>query len=513
MKTQNLWKLSLTYPNGTSVVRFKRSDKLSIGSAYGSTVVLPDSYPNVIFELSSLGEVLALGDGVECKDLESSKSFILKSSMGDLSVQVEDVTKSHGPLKFEPVRAASSESSEMWTLWHYVGSVLLETESLSTSLDPSKDPFVCLKSGVEVQWQGLDSRLVLKMPSGEMRSLKAQRSERGPYKASLDDHSFVICRSSSLDTYAFTPKDYVEVKDPFNKHFVAFLATWLLIMGFLNFGTKWLPQPDLDQIAQEELPELMKKVEIAKKESKQAKQGQGGNGMSGGGGVNTEANDPRGGGGFVSDEVVVADLQSLSGGSGVFEALGALDKQMAANQVQTAALGPSNATANSILGALGALGGGGNKKSGGGLGLGGVGTKGFGGGGGVGVGNGFGTGTGSGLGLGNGPRRLSFETGDSDVRGGLDRSEVDAVVRQNIAQIRFCYNRGLRSNPDLSGRVTSNFVIGGDGRVKASNIRQSSLGVAAVEDCIRSKVATWNFPKPRGGGEVTVNYPFMLRAN
>jgi TonB family protein len=103
--------------------------------------------------------------------------------------------------------------------------------------------------------------------------------------------------------------------------------------------------------------------------------------------------------------------------------------------------------------------------------------------------------------------------GDSNVQGGLSRSEVDAVVKQNLAQIRFCYNRGLRAYPDMSGRVVSNFVIAADGKVKTSRIKQSSLGAAEVENCIKSKVASWAFPQPRGGGEVVVNYPFLLRSN
>lgn len=512
MITDRLWKLTLTYPNGSRVVRFKRAPQLRVGSGYGVEVPLSSDYPKLLLSLDYEGKVVAADAQLKTETRERGIGARWAHSAGVLKLIVEDVSEVRQPLAFEVSAAQSSDASPVWTVWHYVGPVLLETSAIQGAADPSKDPFYSLNSGLQVQWQQLDGRLILKMPSGEVKSLKAQRSDKGPYVAKLDNDTYVLCRAGGKDAYSFVPKDYAPQKDSFNKYLVAFFSTWLLLIGFLNFGSGLLPQTDPELLAQEELPELMKKVEIAKKEARQGKEGQGGNNMAGGGGVDTQANDPRGGGGVVSDEVVVADLQSLSGGSGVFDALGALDKQMAKQNVQTAALGPSNATANSILGALGAMSGG-SKKGGGGLGLGGVGTKGFGGGGGGGSGTGFGNnGGGSGLGLGSGPRRLSFETGDSEVRGGLDRSEVDAVVRQNLAQVRFCYNRGLRAHPDLAGRLTSNFVIGGDGRVKSSNIRQSSLGVAAVEDCIRDKVAMWSFPKPRGGGEVTVNYPFLLRA-
>ncbi|HVJ64530.1 MAG TPA: AgmX/PglI C-terminal domain-containing protein [Bdellovibrionota bacterium] len=512
MKHMNLWKLHITYPNGSRVTRFKRSEALTVGSAHGSDVPLSHQYPGEIFKLTAASNGSIKVGAAHASLRHQTQGEALHLQYEGMKFEVTNVTETRRPLEFKAARAAQSENSGAWTLWHYVGSVLLETESIAAITDPSNASFHRLRSGVEIQWQHMDARLVLRMPSGEMKTIKATASDKGSYVAPSAEHVYVLCRGGAAENFSFQPKDFHQEKDPFNKYFIAFLASWFILIGLLNFSSAWFTPVDPETIAQEELPELMKKVTIAKQEARKDKAGQGGNNMAGGGGVDTSEQDPRGGGGFVSEQVAVADLQSLSGGSGVFDAIGALDKQMAAKGVQTASLGPSNATANSILGALGALGGG-NKKGGGGLGLGGVGTKGFGGGGGGGTGTGFGNGTGAGLGMGSGPRRLSFEPGDSEIRGGLDRSEVDAVVRQNLAQIRFCYNRGLRSHPDLSGRVTSNFVIGGDGRVKTSNIRQSSLGVAAVEDCIRDKVASWSFPKPRGGGEVTVNYPFMLRAN
>jgi TonB family protein len=108
---------------------------------------------------------------------------------------------------------------------------------------------------------------------------------------------------------------------------------------------------------------------------------------------------------------------------------------------------------------------------------------------------------------------VEFDSGASSIAGGLERSEVEAVIRENISQIRFCYNRGLRNNPNLEGKVTSNFVIGADGSVRTSRLAGSSLGSAEVEDCIKDRVASWRFPQPRGGGQVQVNYPFLLKAN
>jgi hypothetical protein len=39
----------------------------------------------------------------------------------------------------------------------------------------------------------------------------------------------------------------------------------------------------------------------------------------------------------------------------------------------------------------------------------------------------------------------------------------------------------------------------------------SSLGNTAVEQCLTSRVATWQFPSPKGGGTAKVAYPFIFR--
>jgi TonB family protein len=137
-------------------------------------------------------------------------------------------------------------------------------------------------------------------------------------------------------------------------------------------------------------------------------------------------------------------------------------------------------------------------------GLGGIGTKGAGGGAG-----GYGTsmvGSGNGRGLSSVP--LSQ---DMILEGGLDRSVIQATIAKYLNQVRACYEEGLRKSPGLVGQVSILFEIAGTGSVNSANVGKSSLGNSEVEQCIATKVQTWQFPKPRGGVNVKVNYPFMLR--
>ncbi len=96
------------------------------------------------------------------------------------------------------------------------------------------------------------------------------------------------------------------------------------------------------------------------------------------------------------------------------------------------------------------------------------------------------------------------------VGGGLEKDLISAVIRKNMGQIRFCYERGLQTNPRLQGRVTTAFSIGPDGRVKTARVKNSSVRSSQVEGCIISRIKSWKFPTPEGGVSVPVDFPFLL---
>ena len=97
------------------------------------------------------------------------------------------------------------------------------------------------------------------------------------------------------------------------------------------------------------------------------------------------------------------------------------------------------------------------------------------------------------------------------VGGGLDRNEIAAVIQRHISEVRFCYEQGLQQKPKLSGRLSMDFMIGPNGSVSVAKVNNSSLDHVPVENCIRNRLRTWNFPKPDGGVTVKVTYPFILR--
>jgi FHA domain-containing protein len=158
---------------------------------------------------------------------------------------------------------------------------------------------------------------------------------------------------------------------------------------------------------------------------------------------------------------------------------------------------------------LGGLGTRGSGPGGGGLsmnsvGLGALGTQGRGGGNG-----GYGEGVG-GLGK-KADRDINISAGSPIIMGSLDKEIIRRVIKQHLAQIRYCYEKELTRSPGLFGKVATQFTISAQGTVSSADVTDSTLHNPEVERCITSKIHTWVFPKPKGGGIVIVKYPFIFK--
>jgi hypothetical protein len=94
--------------------------------------------------------------------------------------------------------------------------------------------------------------------------------------------------------------------------------------------------------------------------------------------------------------------------------------------------------------------------------------------------------------------------------GGLKKEEIQRVVNRHLSQIKACFNRELTKDPNLDGKLTMAWVIGGSGLVVMSKVSQDTVGSPAMSACVRRIVKRMRFPKPRGGGTVNVRYPFLF---
>lgn len=130
------------------------------------------------------------------------------------------------------------------------------------------------------------------------------------------------------------------------------------------------------------------------------------------------------------------------------------------------------------------------------------------------IGHGSGTGSGYGVGGGRGGMRgrtaavPTVSIGQPNANGDLDKAIIRRYIKRNIQKITYCYEKQLLAKPGLSGVVTTQFFITPNGNVASS----SGSGVdPEVANCVAGVIKNIEFPKPKGGGGVQVNYPFTFR--
>jgi pSer/pThr/pTyr-binding forkhead associated (FHA) protein len=129
---------------------------------------------------------------------------------------------------------------------------------------------------------------------------------------------------------------------------------------------------------------------------------------------------------------------------------------------------------------------------------------------------GHGSGTGSGYGVGGGRGGMRGRTaavpqvriGQPSAVGDLDKAIIRRYIKRNISKITYCYEKQLLAKPGLQGTVATQFFISPNGTVASSN----ASGVdGEVSSCVAAVIKSIEFPKPKGGGGVQVNYPFTFR--
>lgn len=101
---------------------------------------------------------------------------------------------------------------------------------------------------------------------------------------------------------------------------------------------------------------------------------------------------------------------------------------------------------------------------------------------------------------------------ESEIEGGLDKDVIARVINSQLGEIRYCYERQLAAEPDIYGKVVVRFSIDAGGTVNTQRVGLTTLRSAIVEGCILRRVASWKFPKPRGGTTVLVTYPFLFKS-
>jgi hypothetical protein len=98
------------------------------------------------------------------------------------------------------------------------------------------------------------------------------------------------------------------------------------------------------------------------------------------------------------------------------------------------------------------------------------------------------------------------------VDGQLDPNIIVKEVRARMGAIKACYERALKRNPSLSGKIAMRWTITPAGTVSGVDVDQDTMNDSDVSSCIKSQISHWRFPAP-AGGSVEVQFPFLFQAS
>lgn len=100
-----------------------------------------------------------------------------------------------------------------------------------------------------------------------------------------------------------------------------------------------------------------------------------------------------------------------------------------------------------------------------------------------------------GVGLGAAPAAVApkgnVTAGDLDF-GGEALTNVQKVVRRYQGQLKYCYEKSLKANPSLAGRIVVGWVVE-DGEAVDIYIAENTTGDDEIGQCIKGKVRRWAF--------------------
>jgi TonB family protein len=100
--------------------------------------------------------------------------------------------------------------------------------------------------------------------------------------------------------------------------------------------------------------------------------------------------------------------------------------------------------------------------------------------------------------------------GDIGGSGDFDASLVVAMIKKRIGAIRACYEKELKRNPTLAGKVTIEFTIQPQGNVTGVKVAQNTTGDDNVGTCVKNAVGGFRFSPGPEGGSVSFSYPFVF---
>jgi hypothetical protein len=105
----------------------------------------------------------------------------------------------------------------------------------------------------------------------------------------------------------------------------------------------------------------------------------------------------------------------------------------------------------------------------------------------------------------SGGRVEDVSTGDLDISG------ANATLKRGYPAIKACYDRGLKRNPKLGGKLSVRITVTGAGRVGGVSVQDNTLGDPEVVACMTATIRGWRFPQAQGGKSAAVEPTWVFK--
>jgi len=95
-------------------------------------------------------------------------------------------------------------------------------------------------------------------------------------------------------------------------------------------------------------------------------------------------------------------------------------------------------------------------------------------------------------------RKISLKSGAADIDGDADKKAVQATIRNRMGALQSCYEKALRADAGLTGKLTYTITISVMGSVTHVQVGEDSLQDEGVKTCTVAKIKGWRFPTTPG---------------
>ena len=106
--------------------------------------------------------------------------------------------------------------------------------------------------------------------------------------------------------------------------------------------------------------------------------------------------------------------------------------------------------------------------------------------------------------------RPASRPGPAVVLGSMDRTLISEVVQRNSPRFTAAYERELRKDPTLSGKLVVRFTLADDGSVSKVEVVTDTVGSEDFARSIEKLFLRMRFPAPSAGSEMVVTYPLVF---